>query len=215
MTGPLPDSLDRIGLKYGTDKASNHHDFLHFYERFFDPLRNQPVTLLEVGVYQGGSIRTWEEYFASGRIVGIDIDPATRRFASSRITIEMADQSNIQDLVGIGVRFGPFDVVIDDGSHLWDHQILTLQYMYPFLRPGGYYVLEDIDTSYGPIYTERYKGLSEISAAQYLQKFSDHLVAGEQFDISREPDPFIRSFARRTEFVALYRRTAILRRKAT
>lgn len=213
MSESLPDSLDRLGLKYGTDKASNHHNFLQFYERFLGHLRQLPITLLEIGVYQGGSIRTWEEYFPNARIIGMDIDPNTRRFATQRITIEMADQSNIQDLVRVGVQHGPFDLIVDDGSHIWDHQILTLQYLYPFLRPGGYYILEDIDTSYGTYYTEQYHGLSNITAARYLQLLCDQMVAGEQFDIAKEPDPFIRAFARRTEFVTFYRRTSLLRRQ--
>jgi hypothetical protein len=89
--------LDLLGLKHGTDKSSKHHDFLRFYSRFFDPIRAGTQSTLEVGVHDGGSIKMWDEYFTSGRIVGVDVNPKASRFASDRITIETADQSNIGD----------------------------------------------------------------------------------------------------------------------
>ena len=54
-------TLDEIGLKYGTDKSSSHHHYLPFYETFMAPLRDAPITLLEIGVYQGASLRTWRK----------------------------------------------------------------------------------------------------------------------------------------------------------
>ncbi len=66
---PLP-TLDALGLKHRTDKASSGHDYLTFFDSFFAPLRDQPITLLEIGVFNGASLRTWEEYFPRGKIVG-------------------------------------------------------------------------------------------------------------------------------------------------
>jgi hypothetical protein len=59
-------SLDGLGLKHKTDKASVLHNFLHFYEHFLAPMRLAPITLLEIGVYNGGSVKMWEEYFPYG-----------------------------------------------------------------------------------------------------------------------------------------------------
>ena len=205
-------SLDRIGLHHGTDKSSAHHGYLDFYERFFGPERASLGKLLEIGVFSGQSIRMWREYFPNATIIGADIEPDAQRHATDRITIELADQSNVADLVRLGTRHGPFDIVVDDGSHVWDHQILTLQYLYPFVRPGGFYVLEDIDTSYGS-FADQYRGLSPISTAHYLHRLADYLVGDAVIAIADEPDGFIRSYARSTEFIALHRRTALLRRK--
>ncbi len=205
-------SLDGIGLRHGTDKSSAHHGYLGFYERFFAPERASVAKLLEIGVFNGQSTRMWREYFPNASIIGADINPDAQRHATDRLIIEIADQSNVADLVRLGVRHGPFDIVVDDGSHIWDHQILALQYLYPFVRPGGFYVLEDIDTSYGS-FTDQYKGLSPISAARYLHRFADYLVGDAVINIADEPDGFIRSYARSTEFIALHRRTALLRRK--
>ena len=206
--------LDEIGRRFGTDKSSTHHDFLRFYERFFRELRSQVgLKFLEIGVLDGASARMWEEYFVNGEIVGVDVDSAKLQYQSSRVTIEIADQSDVSELVRIGMAYGPFDIVIDDGSHFWDHQITSFQYLLPFVKPGGYYVIEDLDTSYGS-YTERFKGIRESSTAEYLKKFNDYLVADGVVDIRLEIDPFIRAFVRRTEFIAFYPRTAVLRRRA-
>jgi predicted O-methyltransferase YrrM len=204
-------SLETIGRRCGTDKSAGWHGYLEFYERFFASLRDQPVRLLEIGVFRGQSVKMWSEYFHAGQIIGADIDPAAQRFAADRITIDIADQSNIAHLTRLGVDHGPFDIVVDDGSHIWNHQITALQYLFSFVKPGGFFVVEDIDTSFGA-YVGSHKGNSDISAMQYLSKFATYLVGDAQIDIDAEPDPFIRTFARNTEFIAFHRRTAILRR---
>lgn len=206
-------TLDSIGVRHHTDKSSLHHNFLVFYERFFRDMRLVPgIRLLEIGVHAGASIRTWEEYFPTANIVGADINPDALQQATSRITIEVADQSSIADLVRLATTHGPFDIILDDGSHYWDHQITTLRTLYPFLKPGGYYVMEDIDTSYGS-YVEGYRGVATISAAKYLHALCDHLVGDAALDRSQETDAFIRSYAPLTEFMAFYRRTCVIRRK--
>ena len=205
-----PPSLNALGTRHGTDKAEGGHGYLDFYERFLAELRHRPVRLLEIGVQRGRSLRMWRDYFSNGQIIGVDNDPATRRHAGERIVIEIADQSNVADLVRLGTRHGPFDIVVDDGSHIWGHQITTLRYLYPFLKPGGFYVLEDIHTSYGAI-GESYRGGGSVSAARYLQSFCDYMIADEDLDIGAEEDAFIRSYARATEFVAFHRRTAVMR----
>lgn len=206
-------SLDEIGRRNATDKSSLHHNYLVFYERFFRELRLQPgLTLLEIGVLDGASARMWEEYFEDCDVIGVDVDRSKIKHQAGRIKIEIADQSDVDALVRIGTTYGPFDIAIDDGSHLWDHQITSFRYLFPFVKPGGYYVIEDLDTSYGS-YVERFKGIRNSSTAEYLKQFADYLVADGVVDIRLETDPFIRSFARRTEFIALYRRTAVLRRK--
>ena len=94
---PLP-TLDALGLKHGTDKSSSGHDYLSFFDAFFAPLRDLPVTLLEIGVYKGASLRTWEEYFPRGKIIGVDLMPSCKRFERGRVKIELADQSNLDHL---------------------------------------------------------------------------------------------------------------------
>jgi cephalosporin hydroxylase len=144
-------TLDELGLRFGTDKASQFHNYLNFYESFMAPLREAPITLLEIGVFRGASLATWREYFPHAKIVGVDIQPSAKQYASERVQVELADQSNLEHLAELAVKHGPFDIVIEDGSHMWEHQITTLRALFPFVRNGGYYIVEDLQTNYGAL----------------------------------------------------------------
>jgi predicted O-methyltransferase YrrM len=146
-------TLDAIGLKYGTDKASSANNYLDFYEFFFAPLRYTQLTVLEIGVFNGASTKTWEEYFPESKIIGADINPGTKRFEQGRVIIEQLDQSNIEELTRVASKHGPFDIIIEDGSHMWEHQITSLRTLFPFLKNDGIYVVEDLHTNYGSLKT--------------------------------------------------------------
>jgi hypothetical protein len=202
--------LELIGLKHGTDRAVLHHDFLRFYERFFKEFRDSDAAILEIGVAQGASVRMWADYFHRGTIIGLDIDPMTKRLEHGRIIIKIADQSDAPALADIGREYGPSGLVLDDGSHIWSDQITTLRALLPFVKPGGYNVLEDLDTSYGR-YVKTYSRKSSISAAEYVKRLVDYMVAGDALRIPADEEDFIRGFARRLEFVAFFRGTCLIR----
>jgi hypothetical protein len=210
----MSESLDAIGLRFGTDKSSLAHNFLNSYEIYFKNLRDQPIKLIEFGVLNGQSLMTWGEYFPNGQVVGVDIVADARQYAGGNREVETSDQSDIAELTRLAVKHGPFDIVIDDASHLWDHQILTLQYMYPHVKPGGYYVIEDTHTGFGSL-VEDYKGRSDISPSDYLHKMSGAMMGINFIELQHEKDAFVRAFAPRTEFIVnVYGGTSILRRKA-
>lgn len=140
-------SLESLGRRHGTDKYQ--HGFLPFYGKFFSPLREEPIRLLEVGIFGGGSLRMWSEYFEKATIVGCDIK--TETFVTGpRISCEQLDQSSRESLDGFA-KMHPhgFDIIIDDGSHVVEHQQLTFAKLFPLLRDGGMYVIEDLHTSVG------------------------------------------------------------------
>ncbi len=204
--------LDAIGLRRGTDKSSRHHDFLRLYESFFAPLRDRALRILEIGVWEGQSLQTWAEFFPRAQVTGADINPDTRRFAGGRIAVEVVDQSDRAQLAALAAAHGPFDIVVDDGSHVWTHQILTLQVLLPHVNAGGFYVVEDIDTSYGALGAQ-YNGGAEVSPARYLHAMSDYLVGDRYTDLDAAPDGFVRTHARRLDFVAFARRTVVMKVK--
>ena len=203
--------LDDIGLRHGTDKASSGHDYLTFYENYFAPLRRERITLLEIGVLKGQSLRTWAEYFDNARIIGVDISPAVRTHATDRITIEIADQSNVQHLAQIAMKHGPFDIVVEDGSHRCEHQITTLRTLFPFVTGAGFYVVEDLQTNYGAL-LEQYRGVSSITCVEYLKRWQDLLVAQEQLPIEEIEDPFLRTFGRKTKSMVFYRHACLIQK---
>lgn len=206
----MRDSLDAIGIRTGTDKSSVHHNFLHLYEKHLLSSRDSPITLLEIGIHKGGSIRMWREYFSAARIIGVDINPTCVALPNLvGIETHVVDQSNVFDLMDLGRRCGPFDVIVDDGSHWWDHQIATLQVLFPMLNPGGIYILEDLDTSYGS-FAATFGVTGGISAADYLRKITDRMVGDRTMVDVSEPDRFIWSFAKRIQYVVLAPRTALI-----
>ena len=154
-------NLDELGRKHGTDKASAAHDYLVAYENVLQPYRaKSDVVVLEIGVRDGASVRVWQDYFPDAQIVGVDILESCRTHADARITIEIGDQSDDQFLRGIGEKYRP-DIVVEDGSHIWAHQIDTFRTLFPYVKQSGVYICEDLHTSrakwveqYGRHYTE-------------------------------------------------------------
>ena len=146
-------SLHEIALETRTDKEGAHF-YADAYERHFGHLRSRAITLLEIGVggyadpdLGGESLRMWKEFFPRAQIVGIDIHPKTG-IAEDRITILQGDQSDPAFLDVVAERYGPFDIVVDDGSHVCEHVIASFERLFGHLTDDGIYAIEDLQTSY-------------------------------------------------------------------
>lgn len=133
--------LDDLALKYGTDKASNLHNYTRWYEKLL-PTPDKNISLLEIGVSDGKSLRMWREYYPNASIEGVDIDISLCQPIKGVLLLE-ADQKHLS--FGELVKF---DVVIDDGSHRWEDQIASFKSIWAHVNPGGVYVIEDLHTSY-------------------------------------------------------------------
>jgi 8-demethyl-8-alpha-L-rhamnosyltetracenomycin-C 2'-O-methyltransferase len=149
-------SLTEIGKRNASDKFTVH-DFGAVYERYFDPLRFEPIKILEIGIggealeLGGASLLTWKEYFPNAHIFGIDLyDKA--ELASDRIMTFACDQADQDRLRQISSEYGPFDIIIDDGSHMSLPTLRSFFVLFHAMKPGGYYAIEDIQTSYWPHY---------------------------------------------------------------
>lgn len=134
-------SLDQIGIECGTDKNSKGHSYTRYYDMFFAPMRHQAIRLLEIGVYNGDSLRMWAEYFHKGHVMGIDIFPK-KEYETERIVTLVRDQSSVEDLLDVTQTF-EYDIVVDDGSHQSSHQIISFEVLFKYLQPGGLYCIED------------------------------------------------------------------------
>jgi hypothetical protein len=119
------------------------------YERLLCKYRGTAVTLVEVGVGDGGSLEGWRGYLGpSARIIGIDLDPAAARLRADGFEIIIGNQSHPEFWAEYGSRIGPVDVLIDDGGHSSVDQIVTVACGLPHIRDGGVIVIEDTHTSY-------------------------------------------------------------------
>jgi hypothetical protein len=119
--------------------------YFDVYDRHFSRFRNRPVNILEVGIYSGGSLEMWKEYFGpSCRIYGVDIQPACRAYESDSVKVFIGDQGDRNFWKHFKEQVPSLDIVIDDGSHIAAHQIVTFDELLPHLSPGGVYLCEDI-----------------------------------------------------------------------
>ena len=155
--------LNKIGVENKTDKSSLKHGYLSHYEKIISIWCNKEIpTILEIGVLKGASLRTWAEYFKKSLIVGVDINKNSLQYCTDSIKIEIGSQSDINFLESLK-KYKP-DIIIDDGSHKWSHQIFTLVNLFPFLETGGIYIIEDLQTSGNDFLKKRGKGsISEFS----------------------------------------------------
>lgn len=141
--------LDRTAAMHWGDVANKWRHFYPIYGRHFGHLRGRPCRILEIGVAGGGSLAIWRRYFGpSAEITGLDINPDVRRFEAPGTVIHVGDQGDRELLRRIGTERGPFDLVIEDGSHQFRHQILAVETLFPFVKDGGSFACEDIQTSY-------------------------------------------------------------------
>jgi hypothetical protein len=121
----------------------NH--YFDIYDRHFAQFRGEEVHVLEIGVYSGGSLEMWRDYFGpKARIYGVDIEPACRAYEGDSVKIFIGDQGDRQFWHEFRGRVPALDIVIDDGCHKPELQIVSAEELLPFLRPGGVYVCEDV-----------------------------------------------------------------------
>lgn len=149
--------LGRLAVRYGSDKWASFHWYAPHYERHFAPFRDEPVRILEIGIggydeeVGGGSLRAWKRFFHRGTVFGLDIFDKTE-LNEPRLTALVGDQNDPEALAEVVRRHGPFDIVIDDGSHMNEHIYTSFRTLFPLLRPGGLYVVEDLQTAYFPAF---------------------------------------------------------------
>lgn len=143
--------LQEIGLKQGTDKSRHSYkgiSYLDIYNKHFEKNRLDVKVFVEIGILNGSSLRMWKEYFPNAIIYGIDIDPRCKSFEEDRIKIFIGDQNDDDFLNKIKSEIPSIDILLDDGSHITNHQIKTFNYLYGLINKKGFYVIEDLRNSY-------------------------------------------------------------------
>lgn len=175
VTDGIKMSLDELAMKHGTDKASNLHNYTRWYERLLPDNEDGPfITLLEIGVANGNSLRMWADYYGvipnvkGDTIAGLDINECQ---PIEGVRLFKGDQSDPNILKTIIEEIGSLDVVIDDGSHLWKDQIASFKLLWPFVKRGGVYVIEDLHTSYFMEFGEP----GGLSAVKFLYNMVDDM----------------------------------------
>lgn len=178
-----------------TGKVSDKWEsYFRVYERVLGPLRDRELSMLEIGVQNGGSLDVWAEYLPHAKvIIGCDIDERCRqlRYADPRIKVVVADVTSQQAYDEILDIQPEFDVVIDDGSHLSAHILHSFLTFFRHVRPGGIFIIEDTHT----LFWENWGGgvLKRDGAHEFFKLLAD-LVNAEHWEKEIQPTALFSTF---------------------
>lgn len=151
-------TLEQIAIKHKTQKVP--HGYMPIYEKHFESMRDEAVQLVEIGIASGASLRTWAEYFNKGWVTGLEKDdsavntfnqnndPLSNAFA---IQCDVNDKEDLENALADDL----VDIIIDDGSHWAHEQLNAFKHLWDNLKPGGWYVIEDLFTLYDPIWNPK------------------------------------------------------------
>ena len=145
-------SLEDLAYYYGTDKGHDDHKYTDLYNALFEPIRDRVLNVTEIGVALGQSLQVWHDLFERANIWAVDIHPlvikrARKMFSNwPRVHILRANSKDSNAVQGLGLDRASMDIIIDDGDHYPPTMEKTLHQWWPYLKPGGYYCVEDVAT---------------------------------------------------------------------
>ena len=162
--------LNEIGIKTNTDKAFCHK-FCDFYEQ---NLKKDISKLWEIGVLDGASLQMWSEYYPNAKITGFDIEDKSSLKFNNNVAFKLLDQGNKNELEKLAKENNDIDIIIDDGSHIIQHQIMTFEILFNSLKSEGQYIIEDLHTSTN--LWKDYNFKNGKGALQYLNDIIQNIV---------------------------------------
>lgn len=168
--------LDELGQLCGTDKSSETHNYLNKYEFFLSKWKNKKFNMLELGVFRGASIKMWGEFFPNATIYAVDVDPTARQYTEKNRKVIIAYLSLYQNISELSAL--KTDIIVDDASHMWRHQIMALLVLFDSLPHGGVYIVEDIETSFKG-YEHSWYNDASITCYDFLSALSEVVTSGE------------------------------------
>lgn len=151
--------LEELALQHDGQAFTKSWQYLDFYFRRLGALAEQsreatlskPVRILEIGVWQGGSLQLWRDLFGESAIIfGVDISEDCAQLPGLAGQVRIGSQSDAHFLLDVVQEMGGVDIVIDDGSHHCGDVIASFNTLFPVLNKEGFYFVEDLHTSYWP-----------------------------------------------------------------
>jgi len=150
--------------------------YFDVYDRHFSRFRNKNIVVVEIGVFRGGSLQMWKKYFGeNAKIYGIDINPECKSFEEDNIEIFIGSQSDRNFLKEIVAKIPRIDILIDDGGHEMQQQIVSFEELFRHIKEDGVYLCEDTHTSYWKYYEGGYK--KKGTFMEYTKDLIDYLNA--------------------------------------
>ena len=125
--------------------------YLPIYDQLLLPYVGSKVKMLEIGVFEGGSLGLWRKFFGDEAVIfGVDINPNCQQYDGEAGKVRIGSQDDPQFLRMVVSEMGGIDIVLDDGSHVASHQRISFDVLFPLLSEGGLYIIEDMHTAYWP-----------------------------------------------------------------
>jgi 23S rRNA U2552 (ribose-2'-O)-methylase RlmE/FtsJ len=187
------------------DKWDHYFDI---YERHFSKYQNKDIVVVEIGIYHGGSLQMWKHYFGDkAKIYGIDINPNCKQAEEKNIKVLIGSQSDRDFLKKAINEIPPIDILIDDGGHTMQQQIVSFKELFGHIKPDGVYLCEDLHTSYWEIYGGGFKRKG--SFIEYSKNLIDELNAFH----SREDSFKISSFTTSVNCMYYYDSVLVIEKK--
>jgi hypothetical protein len=207
------DSMNKLEQFFYGNRGKTIYKWLHYFEiyhRHFSRFVGKEVTILEIGVFKGGSLELWRDYFGSKcKIYGIDINPECKEHESEQIEVLVGSAEDREFLRKVKEEIPKIDILIDDGGHTMNQQIVAFEELYPSISPDGVYLCEDLLTSYWEEFGGGYK--RENTFIEYSKKLIDYLNAWH----SREEELKVNDFTRSTHSMHYYDAVLVIEKRKT
>lgn len=207
--------LNKWGEVFDTDKHHKAHDYLRKYELFLQYYKDKEFTLLELGVFRGGSLRTWggitsdKGYFDKARVIGVDIDSECRQYVTEQDIIikDLGVSENLEELKQLNPS-----VIVDDASHFCSHQIMALIVLWDALPSGGVYIMEDVETSFSHL---GYVGFDDavVTAYDVCQAIAECVTSGGELRIDSPLKVQIEKIALQMDMISFIHGSCIMIKK--
>ncbi|GFI44964.1 8-demethyl-8-alpha-L-rhamnosyl tetracenomycin-C 2'-O-methyltransferase [Lachnospiraceae bacterium] len=174
------DELSNMEKEFLVGKHNRSFKWLHYFEvynRHFGKYIGKDVTILEIGVNKGGSLQIWKKVLGpKAKIIGVDITPACKELEEEQISIYIGNQADRNFWKKMKEEIPKVDILIDDGGHYMEQQIVTFEEMFGHVKEDGIYICEDTGSSYNPEkYNSGYK--KENTFIEYSKNFVDYIHA--------------------------------------
>lgn len=141
--------------------------YFNVYDQLLSKYRDKSIVFLEIGILDGGSLFMWRDFFGpQARIIGVDLNPDAKKWEKEGFEIFIGDQSSAEFWKNTLNKIGKLDIVLDDGGHTYEQQIMTTESVIPFINDEGIIIIEDCHTSYMKKFG--FKKLSFINYAKHL-----------------------------------------------
>lgn len=192
----MKQNLIDLAIKHKSDKH-NHHDYARYYQKHFEHLQDNSIRLIELGVggYEypdrgGSGLRMWSEFFTNGQIFGVDLYDKSGLKFNPNVTVLKGSQADEDFINSLIAQSGPPDIIIDDASHLNGLTIKSFALLFPHLKNGGIYVIEDLESSWwkdnGFDGEPNYKNMDAKTSINFLRTLTNdvnkkHLPADPSF----------------------------------